>query len=263
MVPPRFYHPVLALGDAELSPVEARHAAGARRLRAGDAVTLFDGRGSEADARLVRVASGTIVVHVDAVRAMPPAAVCALTLAVSPPKQARQDDLIEKCTELGVRAVWPLRAERSVAEAAAGRLERWRRVSIAAAKQSQQAWLPEIREAATLAEVLTAAGAFERIVLADPSPDAPALSAWLDQHPGVGSILALIGPEGGFTDAERSVAIAAGAAPCRLTPTILRVETAAIALASVVLCRPMVRDVPQGSRTRSVPGRDSGWTVAP
>lgn len=234
---PRFYHPTLQAGELELIAAEAQHAGGARRLRTGDAVALFDGLGREADAELVVMSPRRVVVRVDAVRSVTRNVTCDLTLAVSLPKQARQDTLIEKCTELGVAAIRPIRVERTVAEASAGRLERWRRVAIAAAKQSQQAWLPEIYEPVAMEELLASAGAFDLSLLADFSPDALSLPVLLDRHSAASKVLAFIGPEGGFTDSERTAALAHGVRPVRLTPTVLRVETAAIALAAVVLCR--------------------------
>lgn len=233
---PRFYHPTLGPGELPLSDAEGEHARGARRLHPGDAVVLFDGAGGEADAEVVAL-SPRVVVRIGAVRSVPRAVAYSLTLGVSMPKQGRQDTLIEKCTELGVAAIRPIRAERTVAEASAGRVERWRRVSIAAAKQSQQAWIPEIREPASMAELAALAEGQDLILLADFSADALPVPVLLDRRPGAKRILALVGPEGGFTDAERAAAVACGAQPCGLTLTVLRVETAAIALAAVVLCR--------------------------
>jgi 16S rRNA (uracil1498-N3)-methyltransferase len=109
---------------------------------------------------------------------------------------------------------------------------------VAAAKQSQQAWLPELREPAAIGEVLERAGEFDLVLLADPSSEAWPLPTLLEQRREARTVLAFVGPEGGFTEQERAMVVARGAQPCRLTPTILRVETAAIALASVVLCQP-------------------------
>jgi 16S rRNA (uracil1498-N3)-methyltransferase len=235
---PRFYHPTLQAGDLDLGADEARHATGARRLRPGDAVVLFDGIGHEADAQLVGIDSRRVLARIEGIRSVPRSAACDLTIAVSLPRRSRQDTLIEKCTELGVATIRPIGVERTMAEASTGRMERWRRVSIAAAKQSQQAWLPELREPAAISEVLELAGEFDLVLLADASPEAWSLPTLLEERREARTILAFIGPEGGFTDQERAMVISHRAEPCRLTPTILRVETAAIALASVVLCRP-------------------------
>jgi len=235
---PRFHHTALRSGELELDAAEARHAAGARRLREGDVVVLFDGAGREADAELIALSSRRVVVRAGPVREVPRAAARELTLAVSLPSPTRQDMLIEKCTELGVTAIQPIRVERSVADASTGRIERWRRISVAAAKQSQQAWLPDLHEPAAIGEVLERAGEFELVLLADPSSDVQPLPTLLEQRRQARTILAFVGPEGGFTEQERAMVISCGAQPCRLTPTILRVETAAIALASVVLCQP-------------------------
>lgn len=221
----------------DLDDAESRHVGGSRRLRVGDSVILFDGQGREADGMLIGVSSRRVTVRVPQVRLVAVASPRTLMLAVSPPKQGRQDDLVEKCTELGVRILQPIHAHRTVNEVTPERIERWRRVSIAAAKQSQQAWLPEIRRPLSPAALIGAAAAHDLRILADPSPDAVPLMSWLARHRhATGSVLALIGPEGGFTDEERAQALAGGFVPCRLTPTILRVETAAVAVAALVLC---------------------------
>jgi len=243
---PRFYHPDLRPGELELNPGEARHAGGSRRLRAGDVVTLFDGRGNEADGVLVRVAgrNAPLRVSVAAVRAVTRAAYVTLTIAVPPPKQARQDTLVEKCTELGVNAIRPILFERTISEITAGRAERWRRVAIAAAKQSQQAWLPEFHEPVGLKELLNSRAQYDLVLLAERSADAMPLPDVLHQNAGARRILAIIGPEGGLTTPELEIAREAGAVFCRLTPTVLRVETAAIALAAIILSRPPRHRVP-------------------
>jgi len=236
---PRFFHhAALGSGELELDAAEARHAVGARRLREGDVVVLFDGAGREADAELIALSSRRVLVRVGAVRDVPRAAARELTLAVSLPSPARQDTLVEKCTELGVTAIRPIRVERSVADASAGRIERWHRISVAAAKQSEQAWLPELHEPAAIGDVLDLAGKFELVLLADPSSEAWPLPTVLERRRQARTVLAFIGPEGGFTEQVHALLVCRGAQPCRLTPTILRVETAAIALASVVLCQP-------------------------
>ncbi len=236
----RFYHRPIRPGELELDPLEAHHAVAARRLQPGDPVVLFDGAGCEGIAEVCVTNSRRFAVRVRAVRTVPRSACRALTVAVAPPKQARQDELVEKCTELGVTAIQPLCTERCVATPDGRRLERWRRVSIAAAKQSGQAWLPDIREPVPLPTLLSGAGgAFELILLADLSPSASPLPAVLRRKCRARTVLGLIGPEGGFSDAERQLLLSCGAQAVRITPTTLRVETAAIALAAVVLSLPV------------------------
>ena len=234
MRPPRFYHSELRTGELELAAAEARHATGARRLRRGDSVLLFDGCGAEAPAVIVRCGRQTIV-RVAEVRQMPRAALHELTIVVAPPRTARQDILVEKCTELGVAAIRPVRTVRGVAEVSGLRADRWRRIAIAAAKQSEQAWVPTIHDPADLDQVLAELAGTDLILLADPARAAGPLAYLVPIRPVGRRVAAIIGPEGGLTEEEYLAAIAAGAQSCRITPTVLRVETAAIAMAAVIL----------------------------
>lgn len=233
MADPRFYvgPQELQPGRLALSETESRHAASSRRLSVGDAVVLFDGRGGEARGHIASVDRRTVQVEIAAVERRNADAPVGLTLAVSFPKGPRQDVLVEKCTELGVAAIWPMRCARTIAEPSAHRLEKLRRTIIEACKQSQRAWLCELRHPMSFEEVIWAVGEFEAAVIADggagrSDPGGPT------SHKGV---LALVGPEGGFTTAELAAARAAGCGALRLGRTILRTETAAIAAAARML----------------------------
>lgn len=229
MADPRFYTGPQKLepGVVALCETESRHAASSRRLAVGDEVVLFDGRGSEAHGRIESIDRRVVRVEIAAVARRDADAPVRLTLAVAFPKGPRQDVLVEKCTELGVAAIWPMRCERSIAEPSAHRLEKLRRTVIEACKQSQRAWLCELREPVSFAEVLGAVGRFETAVIADGNSDRSAAGGPTSHK----SVLALVGPEGGFTTAELEAARGAGCGVLRLGQTILRTETAAIAAA--------------------------------
>jgi 16S rRNA (uracil1498-N3)-methyltransferase len=149
-----------------------------------------------------------------------------LTLAVALPKATRQDVMFEKCTELGVAAILPLVTERSISGASEHRLDKWRRTAIEAAKQSGQAWIPELTGPTPLAQVIATFGSYETVCVAT----AEASQAF--QPPATGRVLVLIGPEGDWTPRELEQMQAAGAAAVSLGPNVLRVETAAIAVAA-------------------------------
>lgn len=156
----------------------------------------------------------------------------ALTLAVAPAAPSRMDWLIEKAVEVGVDAILPLHAERSVRPGyGAARAARWARLAEAAARQARRRTVPALLDAASLAQVLSAFGG--PALVADPDGRgsiAAAVRAW---PAGVARVLVAIGPEGGWSPAEQGAAEAAGAVLCPLGPHILRVETAA--LVAVVL----------------------------
>lgn len=230
--PPWFHWPGLDEDSLRVTGDEAHHMRATRRLGPGDMVTLFDGAGRRVTGQIVRADRHEVEIAVHA-RHAEPARSGRLTLAVAVPKGKRQDVLIEKLTELGVAAVWPMITQRSVVRPDADRVAKWQRCAIEAAKQSHQPFLPEILAPQSYVEVVRQADAFDRVLLASPTGDAAPINARLSAHAPTDSVLALVGPEGGFSPEEHDAALAVGARPVRLAPGVLRVETAAIALAAV------------------------------
>jgi len=236
MPDPRFFVEELSTGTIRLSDAETRHAQSSKRLSVGESVVLFDGRGNQAAGRIVSVALRGTDVAVEPIehraRLVP-----TLTLAVALPKGPRQDTLVEKCTELGVAAIWPILTQRTVSQASEHKLVKWRRKTIEAAKQSGQCWLPDLHPPCPLADVLQKASRFELVLAAMTQVgcqhSAPIL-AQVAQRPAACSILAFVGPEGGWTPQETAALTAAGAQSVSLGPNILRIETAAMAIAALV-----------------------------
>jgi 16S rRNA (uracil1498-N3)-methyltransferase len=243
---PRFFVPDLsaeAPARAELPPAEAHHALHVLRLRAGAAVELFDGRGQCAEGHIADAARRRVTVAVERAWTEPTpasAGCCAgplVHLAFAVPKGSRADWLVEKATELGVASLRPTVFERSVAGKellSAAKRERWMNHCAAAAKQAQVNWLPVVEDAAPLAEVLArAAGAL--VLAGDTAPEAvPILEALARRRKGE-DILIVVGPEGGLAEAERATLRAGGAVAVRLGRSVLRIETAAIALAAAAI----------------------------
>jgi len=225
---PRFFAPELSGQTVALAGTESRHAAGSRRLRTGDAVELFDGRGAVARGRITATRRDRVAVELLERRQEPPPAGVRLTVAAAPAKGPRQDLLIEKLTELGAAAYWPTVFERSVVRPRSGAVEGWRRRAIEAAKQCRRNWLPEFASPCHLADVVGRRGEFDQAWLCH--PDGPAAGPRCTG----GSVLAVIGPEGGLAPAEIDTATAAGFEPLRLATHVLRVETAAVAVAAII-----------------------------
>jgi len=144
--------------------------------------------------------------------------------------------MIEKATELGVAEIVPVesaRSERGLARAAEKRLERWRRIGLEASQQSRRAHLPEIQEPVRFQAALSHA-ANHRYVLDEEPGGKPLLSALPPERKAEDSITLLTGPEGGWTDEERSAFIAAGWSRVTLGPLILRAETAVLTALGVI-----------------------------
>lgn len=228
-----FFCPDLAAGGARvtLGGEEAHHAT-VRRLRTGNTLTLFDGHGLTAQAIVRTLTPRGREIEVEIVtRATQPAAMPPVHLCCALPKGDRFTTLIDMATQLGMSSFTPLRCEHSVVLPAENLAARSRRIALEACKQSRRAWLPEIRGPATpLEAVRQFSGESAGVWLAHPGGRSAR-----DMRAGEGRALALlIGPEGGFTDAEVRAALAAGAQTVELGQGILRIETAAAALLAAV-----------------------------
>ena len=223
--------PLAGPGAYVLGRQESHHAISVLRHRLDDAVIVFDGQGRYADAVITDVQRDAVAVRVDVVRDEEHLPLF-LTIATAIPKGKRWQVLVEKCTELGVDRIIPIHTIRGVAKGE-GDLGKWRRWVVEAAKQSRRAWLPEIIEPLPFAKALDMArgeGAF--LLVADPAGEPP--QNYRGQLSGCSRVTAIIGPEGGFADAELEECRARGVHGICLSPFILRIETAAAAVCAIV-----------------------------
>jgi 16S rRNA (uracil1498-N3)-methyltransferase len=227
----RFYlNCELAPGPVVLRGPEAHHLATVCRLRPGDAVCLFNGDGREYPARVEAVSRRDVALTVLGTAAPPREVGFRLEVAAPLPKGDRGSFLVEKLTEVGVTRFVPLRTERSVVEPREAKLEKLQRQVIEASKQCGRNVLMEVAPLAAWADFCRRAELPPRRLLAHPS-DHPSRRL----HP-AGDVVLAVGPEGGFTEQEAIDAVAAGWQAVSLGPRILRVETAAVVLASWVSC---------------------------
>jgi 16S rRNA (uracil1498-N3)-methyltransferase len=203
------------LAAPELDERDRHHLERVLRLRAGDELTVSDGRGRWRLCRLGPELDPIGPVNIDAA-AEPP-----VTVAFALVKGDRNEWIVQKLTELGVDRIVPLAAERCVVQWDAAKAirnrDRLEVVAREAAMQSRRTHLPTVEPLTDFAAVVTRPGA----VLADRAGSPPILA-----RP-----LVLVGPEGGWSDQER----AASAPRMTLGPTVLRSETAAI-VAGAALC---------------------------
>jgi 16S rRNA (uracil1498-N3)-methyltransferase len=226
---PRVYHPNLTAGRLTLDENEAHHIVRVLRMEGGDEVELFVGHGGLAEGRIASVERARVTVEVETPRRLPFDLKYRVTLAVAMSKAHRQSYLVEKCTELGVAALWPVLSERSVTRPAEAAVDKWSRRAIEAAKQSLRAWVPRVESPLSLAEAVARHGDFQCCVVAAPS-SVDSCSKTLEALPVDASVLALIGPEGGWTPAELQSFTSVSIRPVALSPTVLRTETAAVAI---------------------------------
>jgi len=222
--------------EATLPAGAARHVQ-VLRLQPGATVTLFDGRGRDWPAEVLRIGRNDVSVRLGQGVAVDRELPIPVTLAVGMPANERMDWLVEKATELGAAAIQPLLCERSVLRLAGERAERrqahWRGVAAAAAEQCGRSRLPAVGPVLPYGEWLrglpaTADEARFVLSLADGAlPVCEALKPALHSARG---LLLLSGPEGGLGAAEDTAARAAGLQPVTLGPRVLRAETAPLAV---------------------------------
>lgn len=223
-------------GTAVLEGLEAHHLLHVLRASPGDVVELFNGAGLVAKAEVVKAGRRDIDLRVlESQREEPSARQLIIGTAV--PKGDRFDWLIEKATELGVTKIVPLTTERSVVDPRDSKLDKLRQTVIAACKQSGRNYLLELAPVTSWSNFVKETLSQSHSFIAHPERGAPAMStALLGDH---SQIAFAIGPEGGFTDGEVALAIEHKVIPISLGPLILRIETAAIALAACAAMRPL------------------------
>jgi 16S rRNA (uracil1498-N3)-methyltransferase len=213
----------------------ANHITRVLRLRSGDALTVFDGTGGEFGARVEEFRKESVVVAVEAHRALDRESPLSLTLAQGISRGERMDWIIQKATELGASRITPVFTKRSVVRLderqAERKLQHWRAIAVAACEQCGRNRVPELPTPIEFFDLLAApATPGHTRLLLSPSGDLR-----IDDLKDVGKgITVLIGPEGGLEDVEQETAVTAGFRPVRLGPRVLRTETAAIAALTII-----------------------------
>jgi 16S rRNA (uracil1498-N3)-methyltransferase len=214
-----------------LEGATANHIRRVLRLATGAALTVFDGRGGEYQARIEGAAEDAVSVAVGSHQPIERESPLAITLAQGVSRGERMDLVVQKATELGVRHIVPVLTERTVvrlgAEQADPKVRHWRAIAVAACEQCGRNAVPEIAAPLALHEFLRSVAALEpqaaRLVLA------PGGGLRIRDLEAAHAAVLLIGPEGGLSELEQRAASEAGFRALRLGPRVLRTETAAIA----------------------------------
>ncbi|MBR0566363.1 16S rRNA (uracil(1498)-N(3))-methyltransferase [Azoarcus sp. L1K30] len=233
----RFHFPGVLPQGGELPLPEAvsHHALRVLRLSDGDPLVLFDGSGGEVAARLdIRGKRGFAVLGER--RSISRESPLEIVLVQSLASGDKMDWIIQKAVELGVAGVIPVQAERSVLRLAGERAQKrqahWQQVAVAACEQCGRNRVPEVTPVQTLSAYLEGWSAVPKVVLA------PGATHTLGtMSPPEGAMHLLIGPEGGWSDAELAVCQGAGAIALGLGPRILRTETAGLAAVAAIQAR--------------------------
>ena len=241
----RFYCNPVNQSTTVLTDSETHHISKVLRLNRGDIVELFDGHGVLVKASVTELSSKQVTLEIKEFITHPVPDRPSIIIAASVAKGERFDWLIAKCTELGVDRIIPVIFERTVKQPKNPKIvDRWSNITIAAAKQCKRLFLPVIDLPVQLTDAVTKLASDcpgARILIGLLADEAkPLIKMEFDDR----NVIAFIGPEGGFTETESDLLTGAGAQPVRITDTILRVETAAIAFASILAAARDVKAVP-------------------
>jgi 16S rRNA (uracil1498-N3)-methyltransferase len=216
---------------------EAHHAVAVRRMRQGEGLVVTDGLGHRVTGTVSETAKrrlGMLVTEVETVPEPSPA----LTMVQALPKGDRGELAVELLTEIGVARIVPWAASRSVAvwrgERGTRSLARWRVTAREAAKQARRAWFPVVTEPATTEDVAALLAQAALAVVLHEAAEPPLASL---EVPQTGSVVVVVGPEGGLTDEEVSAFASAGGHGVRLGGEVLRTSTAGVAAAAALLAR--------------------------
>ena len=223
-----------------LSKKESHHALSVLRIKTGEALEIFDGNGSSRRGIASKVVEGRLSVQMnknDRGAKSAPSSAAEITLAVSVIKPERMDLLIQKSCELGVRRIVPLLTERSVVrlpkERWEAKTERWKKIVLESCKQCGRSAPPEVDRPLKFDEFYPQSKNWGRVLiptLALPGKDFYETCEGLSGE----KTLVFIGPEGDFTKNEAQKAVSCGALPVSLGPLVMRTETAAIYVLSVL-----------------------------
>ncbi len=231
----RFFTNEIQSNTAVVRGDDVKHIAKVLRLRAGDAVQLCDGQGNECDASIMSVSPDAVTFDTQQWRKAATEPKTEITLFQCLPKAGKMETIIQKCVELGACGFVPVQSERCVVVLKPpyeGRIERWQRVSEEAAKQSRRGVIPKVMLPVAL-DKLDFAG-FDTVLAAYENEQTVSLKTALREQCGA-KIAIIVGPEGGFSEAEIETLKQKGARSVSLGTRILRTETAGMTMTAQIL----------------------------
>ncbi len=226
-----------------VSKEEAHHILNVMRLSKGDEIVAFDGTGSEYIGRILSADKNSLKIKINKINKPNIENKIQVALWQSLPKRAKMDFIVEKATELGVHEIVPLITERTISrpgDKGPKKQSHWQNVAISASKQCGRLDVPEIKEAVYFKDALKTIGEYDAALMAClPAGSQAGLYEGTEHIKNTilnfrGRVLIMVGPEGDFTPKEIEAARSAGARLVSLGRLVLRVDTAALYLLSVL-----------------------------
>jgi len=223
---------IVSLTDTE----QLHHLKDVLRLKVNDEVSIFDGEGNDYAGVITGIDKRQVEIKVKQVRSANKTSL-KLTVACAIPKGSRMDEVIDYLTQLGVERIIPMRTERTVVKLDSAkteaRLKRWQKIAQSAAQQSQRSRIPVIESVARFEDVILNSQDYDLKLIPNLSGERkPIREVVAETRPK--DVLVLVGPEGDFTAEEVGLALSQGFIAVSLGDTVLRVATAAIAVASYI-----------------------------
>ncbi len=231
---PRSYLPPSAWTETPfLEGDEAKHLAQVLRIQPDQWITVFDGLGNRAEAKVVSVSKQRIdlMLGLAESRNIP---LPEITLAQAIPKGKNMDWIVQKAVELGVTKIQPLVTRHTIASPGESKADKWRRTALEACKQCGQDTIPVIEDPLTFADWIARPQQTELQLIASLAEDPKNFRETLAEYPDLGSVTIVIGPEGDFSPEETESALTAGFIPVTLGELVLRVETATLLCLSAI-----------------------------
>ena len=218
------------------APEYVHHIRDVLRLKPKDEVAAFDERGNEYRCVIERITE-KVILQIISKKVSLKDKVARVSIACAIPKKAKFNDIVDKLTQLGVERIIPMFTARVIVkwnkEKKLAQKRRWEKIAVSAVQQSQGASLPLIDQPKDFKQVLAEAGDYDMRLIPHLCGERKTLKDALGTSKPK-NILVLIGPEGDFSPQEVKLALDAGFTPVSLGDTVLRVDTAAIAVASFI-----------------------------
>lgn len=220
---------------------QSRHIEKVLRLRTGDIISVFDGKGHEYQVRLSGREKKTLLADIEAELKRENEALTRLSLVQGIPRGDKMDTIIQKAAEIGVSTIYPLISERTViklaGEKAEKKVDRWQLIAREACKQCRRNVIPEVKPVLDFNALFREIGQKPAIMLYENEEQTGLKTLLREKQESLAGrdIFLLLGPEGGFSQAEVEESRRRKIIPAGLGPRILRAETAAIVAAGIIM----------------------------
>lgn len=237
----RFFVSENDIGDSVIvitDPDDLRHMRKVLRLKAGDEIEVSDSVKWEYSAVIENLTGDSAVLRICDKQAFSREPSVHVTLFQGVPKASKMDEIVKKCTEMGVSEIYPVFMDRTVVVEKDGfqkKIARWQKIAAEAVKQCRRGKVPEIGDRLLFPDMVRMLGDFDAVIFPYENEMGRTIKDALRSGEAARRLAVIIGPEGGFSDSEAEKLKSSGADCVSLGKTILRTETAGLAAISMIM----------------------------